>query len=226
MKDVLFYEKVIRKSPLFCGMTAEDIRKAVALFGGEIKKYPKGEMLHLPMTAFARFGFVLSGKVHACCDDIDGNRMIMADVSEGVTFGESLCFLGIKDSPVYVYASEDSVVLWLSADVLFDGGTDGTVPGLQRRFASLLASRTLAMNSRIQILSKKTIREKLTVYFGELSSACGKDVFEIPMNREDMASYIGADRAAMSRELSRMKRDGIIDYHKNTVRLIRKIGEQ
>ena len=57
---------------------------------------------------------VLSGVVQACMDDVEGNRVIMAEVTAGNTFGESLCFLGIQDSPVYVYASEQAEVVWIS----------------------------------------------------------------------------------------------------------------
>ena len=76
------------------------------------------------------------------------------------------------------------------------------------------------MNTRIQILSKLSIREKLITLFSSYSSD-GSESFVLPFNREDMAAYIGADRSAMSRELSKMKKEGIIDFHKEAFRILR-----
>ena len=210
------YKTVLLKSPLFAGMTDSGIDGALELLNGKVRVYEKGDLIHKPWTMLTEFGLVLSGVVQACSDDIDGNRMIMTEVQPGTTFGESLCYLKTKDSPVYIHASEDASVLWLSLDILCSDTTDKQVHEMQKRFMRLLASRTLAMNNRIQILSRLTIRDKLIVYFSELSAAAGKNTFNVPLNREDMATYIGADRAALSRELSKMRKEGIIDFYKNS----------
>ena len=86
---------------------------------------------------------------------------------------------------------------------------------------AMLAKRALAMNDRIQILSKLRLREKLMTYFTELSREQKSKVLTLPFNREDMAAYIGTNRSALSRELSRMKQDGIIDYEGRTVRILK-----
>ena len=143
----------------------------------------------------------------------------MAEVVPGSSFGESLCFLQTKESPVYIMAMEDTVLLRLSTDALQTAGNDN--PELQRRFTAVLAGKTLMMNNRIQVLSKLSIRGKLTAYFTELAAAQGSSVIRLPMNRDDTAAYIGANRSALSRELARMKADGLIDYRKNVVRILR-----
>lgn len=221
MEDIIRYEKALGSNQLFADMSREEMKNAVRLLCGKVENFPKGTLVHRPWTALSRFGLVLSGSVQACCDDFDGNRMIMALVQPGVTFGESLCFLKIPDSPVYIYASEDSALLWLSAENLYNGSAEAPVLAMQARFTALLAARTLAMNSRIQTLSKISLREKLMVYFSQQAAAAGSTRFRIPLNREDMATYIGANRASLSRELSKMKREGVIDYDKNDFTLLR-----
>lgn len=208
-------------NPLFAGMDAETIDRAAILLDGYLRRYARGELLHRPWTRMDRFALVLSGTAQACADDIDGNRMILTDVQPGVTFGESLCFLRIAESPVYIVASTETEVLWLSAEALYGARSEGMIPELQRRFTALLAARTLTMNSRIRILSRRSIREKLLVYFGECAAKAGGEEFTVPFSREDMAVYIGSDRSALSRELSRMRKDGIIDYRRNRFRLLR-----
>lgn len=209
------YQKIICRNPLFSGMTDGELKESVALMGGNIREYEKGELLHQPWSGFSGFGLVLSGVVQACCDDYDGNRMIMAEVLPGVTFGESLYFLQVTDSPVYIYASEDAAVLWLFLDHLYRGSTEPRVQEMEKRFTALIASRAIGMNNRIQVLSKITIRDKLLVYFSQMSESAGCTTFTVPLNREDMATYIGTNRTALSRELSKMKQEGIIEYRKN-----------
>ena len=209
------YYAVLSACPLFSGMNREETDNAAALMEGKTTSYKKGDFLHSPGTPFTAFGLVLSGTVYACTDDINGSRMIMAQVGPGNTFGEALCFLSVPEPPVYVTAASDAEVLWLSPSPLFGGQNGGRESGMEKRFAAVLAGRTLKMNGRIQILSKRSIREKLIVLFSELKSGREDDTITVPFSREDMAAYIGTDRSALSRELSAMKREGLIDYRKN-----------
>lgn len=209
------YYAVLSACPLFSGMNREETDNAATLMEGKTTSYKKGDFLHSPGTPFTAFGLVLSGTVYACTDDINGSRMIMAQVGPGNTFGEALCFLSVPEPPVYVTAASDAEVLWLSPSPLFGGQNGGRESGMEKRFAAVLAGRTLKMNGRIQILSKRSIREKLIVFFSELKSGREDDTITVPFSREDMAAYIGTDRSALSRELSAMKREGLIDYRKN-----------
>ena len=220
------YDRILRACVLFRCLSGEEAEKAFDILGAEYGAYTKGELLHPPYTEMKMFGLVLSGVVQACMDDVEGNRMIMAEVVPGVTFGEALCFLRQKDSPVYVCASAPAEVLWLSAEALFGGCPDALTLRLQRQFAAMLASRTLAMNDRIQVLSKVKLRDKLICYFSQLSQSQKSCTFLLPMNRDDLAAYLGTNRSALSRELSNMKKAGIIDYHRNTVKLMKAESEK
>ncbi len=242
---------VILKNPLFSGMDDTELTESLRLLSAFVSTYRRDERLHAPYTRLERFGLVLRGSLKVCCDDIDGGRMLMADVQPGVTFGESLCFLGIVDSPAYIYASVDTAVLWLSDAALHTAGGTGDDPGtdraektgnpgnpaflpaLRERFTSLLCHRTLSMNSRIQTLTKLSLREKLLFFLSQAAreaftrrSGGGRSQsvlsrpFDISMSRDDLASYIGANRTAVSRELSNMKKDGLIDYAGSTFRLL------
>ena len=209
----------LRVHPLFAGMDDGALRNALETLKAESTEYHRGAVVHAPGTPMERFGLVLSGMVQVCVDDIEGNRMIMAEVLPGVSFGESLCFLRTKDSPVYAFAAEDSRLLWLSADALLSEPENRACSDLQRRFTAALAAKNLSMNNRIQVLSKLSLREKLTAWFTELAAAQGSDTVRLPMNREDTAAWIGANRSALSRELARMKKEGLIDYRRETIKL-------
>lgn len=212
--------KAIRGCALFDGLDDDGLEKALEILEAKSSFYYKGEYLHTPYTRMKRFGMVLSGVVQACMDDIEGNRMIMAEVVPGGTFGESLCLLAISDSPVYVYASEASEVLWFSVAELFGDSPNAFAAQMQKQFTAMLAARTLSMNDRIQVLSKIRLRDKLTTYFSQMSQQSRSLTFQLPMNRDDLATYMGTNRSALSRELAQMKKEGLIDYYRNTIRVL------
>ena len=213
-------KKILLGNPLFKGLDQDELDQQLKIMKAKKTCSKRGEMLQSLGVPFRKFGIVLSGAVQVCTDDIEGTRMIMAEVASGSSFGESHCFLQTMESPVYIFASEDSEVLWLSTEELFsDSGT--FYPEIRRRFTAALAMKTLSMNNRIQVLSKLSLRGKLTAYFTELAAAQGSSVIRLPMNREDTAAYIGTNRSSLSRELAKMKEDGLIDYWKNEVRILK-----
>ena len=214
------YRRILNRCPLFSLLDDNELRYALELFDADPVFFKKGELIHFAGNTLNRFGAVLSGRIHVCSDDIEGNRVIMASVLPGGTFGESLCFLKIKEAPCFIMAADNSYVLMLSTEKLYPAAPGETDIKIQKCFTSMIASRALQMNSRIQVLSKPTIRKKLIFLFTELYHENKANTFTLPFDRNDMASYIGVNRSALSRELSNMKKDGLIDFYKDTVKII------
>lgn len=211
-------KELLQKNILFADLSDSELEQSLELMDALKREYKKGDFLRSAGEPSCRFGLVLYGSVQACCDDIDGNTMIMANVVPGETFGESLCYLGIAESPVYIRAFSDTSVLWLSTSKLGDCSCPLSVKMLSR-LSEMLARRALAMNDRIQILSKPTLRDKLTAFFTQWERNCGSSTFSIPFDRESMAVYLGVNRASLSRELSAMQKEGRIEFYKNSFRL-------
>ena len=206
---------ILKRNPLFTGLDADGLVRMLAAMKAEKTCYERGEVIQAVGKPVSRFGLVLRGAVQVCVDDIEGNRMIMAEVAPGASFGESLCYLQTKESPVYIQAMEETALIRLSTEALHS--EDAFDPELQRRFTAALAGKTLTMNNRIQVLSRLSLRGKLTAYFTELAAEQGSNVILLPMNRDDTAAYIGANRSALSRELAQMKAECLIDYRKNEI---------
>ena len=209
---------VLRLCPLFSDLTDEEIQDTLKFYDAITKKHPKGEFVLKAGEPVKRFGLLLSGSVHIMMDDLDGQHMIMATVVPGQTFAESLCYQGEKESPVYAQADENSEILWLSA-----GGLTGEMGSGHcmhcRRFILMLAKKTLSMNDRIQVLSKPTLREKLLTLLAQHCTREGKN-FNLPFDRNAMATYLGVNRSALSRELSLLKKEGRIDFYKNSFSIL------
>ena len=215
------HEDLIRACPLFAGLDEKNLAYALDFFSASERDYKKGDFLNRIGFPLPAFGLVLSGGIQVYMDDIDGHEMIMANVEPGGTFGESLCYLSLE-APIYIRAISDCTILWLSTDrVCRVEETDARALTLSARFTAMLARRALSMNDRIQILSKPTLRRKLIAFFTQYAHAQHGYTFEIPFSRADMAVYLGTDRTALSRELARMKREGLIDFHKNSFRILK-----
>lgn len=205
---------------LFKGLSADDTDKALKLLGAEKRRYIRGEALNRPSEPLDRFGLVLDGCVQVFQYDASGDTTLMASVESGKSFGESLNYLGIP-AHVFINAAVDTEVLCLDIRRLSHRTGDHFEIELLERFTALLARKTLEMNNRIQMLSKLTIRDKLMTFFLQCELSSGNNEFTIPFDREQMSVYLGVNRSSLSRELSAMKKDGIIDFSKNRIRLLR-----
>ncbi len=208
---------LLRKCPLFSPMSDFEIAHALTLFDARSAAYARGEILHRMGEPLPAFAVVLSGTVQVYSDDLDGNRMLMANVEPSGMFGESLAYLHIP-APVYIQTGSGAEVLWLDPACLHL--SDPAARALHARFTAALAVRALSMNERIQILSKPTLREKILCFLSEAERKNGAPTFTVPFDREGLATYLGANRTALSRELSKMKEEGIIDYYKNSFKIL------
>lgn len=217
----MLHHPTISHCPLFQGLSPEALDYALGYFDAHVKSYEKGAFLHQVSFPLERFGLVLAGTIQVYMDDMDGHHIIMNSVGPGGLFGEAYCFLG-TDAPIYICAVSEAEILWMSparvkAPRLPLQPQD---QALANRFVAALASRTLSLNQRIQILSRSTLRMKLITFLSQYAAAQG-DTFTVPFDRASMANFLGADRSALSRELSRMRKEGILDYHRNQFRILK-----
>lgn len=210
----------IDQCPLFQGLSPEKKDYALSYFDAKVKRYEKGQFLHRVSFPLQRFGLVLAGTVQVYMDDMDGHHIIMNNVGPGESFGEAYCFLG-TDAPIYICAVTEAEVLWMSPARIKAPSPPFQAMDweLSNRFISALAARTLSMNQRIQILSQGTLRRKLITFLSQYATTQG-DTFTIPFDRASMATFLGVDRSSLSRELSKLRQEGILDFHRNQFRIL------
>lgn len=212
---------ILLKTYIFDGLSETELDDALLYLSAREKKYKKGQTLITLGSEITEFGIITSGSAQISCDDINGNQMIMATVTKGDMFAESLAVTANSDSPIYATATEDATVIWLKARPIRQNIADTPLhTKIISNFTKAVALKCLSMNDRIQILSKKTIREKVIAYISLISEREKKDKIIVPLTRQDMASYLGVERSALSRELSKMQKDGIISFKGNQFRFL------
>lgn len=212
---------ILSHSILFSGCSEGEIAQLCTVLHTLERHYPRGASLIRAGDALPAFGLLLSGAVQVSMDDMDGNHIVMANVSPGSTFAEAMACSGVAESPISAVAVQESTVLWFYGSFLMDPVffSDPLCARFGANFIRAIAQRSLRFNDRIQVLSKKSIREKLITFFSQQMHYQKSREIVLDMDRSALADYLGVERSALSRELSRMRKDGIIDYRKNQFRI-------
>ena len=156
----------------------------------------------------------------SCCD-IWGNNSILGNVSPGSVFAEVYACIPGQPMLVSVSAAEDTEILFMNAGRILTTCTNAC-PFHSRLAQNLLfvcAKKSLSLSQRMLHTSPKSIRGRLMSYFSECAKRSGGSSFIIPYNRQQLADYLNVDRSTMCNELSKMQRDGLIEYEKNKILL-------
>ncbi len=210
-------------TPLFYGASPKETEEMITCLGARQRHYKKGEAVHHIGDVISTVGLVVSGSVLIENDDVWGNRSILDKVERGQIFGETYACIPGERMMVSVAAAEPSEILF------FDVGKMWKVcPNACRHHHRLIqnllmisAQKNLNLSRRIFHTSSKSIRGRLFSYLSYQSVKYGSREFVLPFNRQQLADYLGVDRSAMSNELSKMQREGLIQLDKNHVRLPR-----
>lgn len=208
------------KIDLFEGIRGEDAERMMSCFGASFRRFRAGSEICDYSGSGDDVGIMLGGDAAMIRTDEDGEIAVMELFSEGDIFGEVLAFSNDAGDSVKVVAEIDCEVMFIKYAAITKRCERACEhhSRLVSNMFGLIAKKTLSLSRRIEILSKKTTREKLMYYFGILAKNCGRE-FDLPMSVTRLAAYICADRSAMTRELSRMQADGLIEMEKRRVRL-------
>ena len=217
---------VLSNTPLFRGISAEDLPGLLACVEARERRCRKGELLLRRGERTDRLGLVRSGAVHMVREDCWGGRTIVGTAGPGDIFAESYA-LGGQPLGVSVLAAADTEVLTLSAGRAVSGCRQ-VCPCHQRltqNLLALLAEKYLMLTAKMGHMARRTTREKLLSYLSAQALAAGGPEFDIPLDRQQLADYLAVDRSAMSAALGKLRREGVLAFRKNHFHLLRGLEE-
>lgn len=211
---------IIKNNPLFDGIVYSDFEKMYHCIDGRTQSYKKDDIILLSGDTVDFVGLILSGRVKIIKEDINGNTTILAELATSELFGEVFACAGIDHSPVTVQASEGSEILFINYKRIITTCSSACSfhSRLIENMLKLIAEKNLMLNQKIEILSKRTTREKLLMFLNTQKGTAKK--FTIPYNREEMAYYLCVDRSSMSNELCKMRDEGLIKFNKNQFEIL------
>lgn len=207
----------IAETELFKGSSIEEIRNMLDCLQAKVKKFAKGEYVYRTGDKVNLLGLILSGSVNIERDEILGNHTIFSNIQAGNVFAETYACLGKEPLMINVVTVEKTEILFLNMEHLLKTCSSNcefhnkTIKNL----LSVLSKKNLNLTRKINILTQRSIREKILTYLSFQSIKNGSSKFEIPFNRQQLADYLCVDRSALSAELSRMQKENLISYHKN-----------
>ena len=219
----------LKQNPLFRDMTEQEIKDVFQVLAPAVKCFPKNTVIHRAGDTLDSIGLVKKGRVRIENYDILGNKNIFDDVGEGGIFGETYACIPEKPLLVHVTAAEDAEVLYLNIETIVDSVSAGGFRHnqLAANLLRITAEKNFMLSRKIINTSAKSIRGRLISFLSEQEIKNESREFVIPFDRQALADYLQVDRSAMSAELSKMKKEGILDYKKNHfVILTEKIEEQ
>jgi CRP-like cAMP-binding protein len=218
------YIDLLLDNLLFQNINQTDIETMLECMKPYVKFYKKGNYIMYSGNNIKSIGVVLNGTVHMLKEDVWGNQAILAVMPEKSIFGETFVCSRSYNSTVSFRAATDCDILFLSFDKVLHSCSKACEfhNKLIDNIVILIARKNIQLMEKLEIISSKTLREKILIYLSRQAQRNNRLKFTIPMGRLELAEYLGADRSALSRELSRMKDEGLIDYDKNTFQLYEK----
>jgi CRP-like cAMP-binding protein len=212
--------ETVKSNSLFRGIAFSDFERIVPCLSAKTVVYKKDDVILLSGDAANFVGLILSGSVQIIKEDRSGRSAILTKLGVPELFGEVFACAEITQSPVTVLAAEDAEILLIDYRKIITSCIAACPfhARLIENMLKLIARKNLLLNQKIEVLSKRTTREKLLAFF-EIQRGMAKR-FTIPYNREELAHYLCVDRSAMSNELCKMRDEGLIRFQKSTFEII------
>lgn len=218
------YDKYIQdlpRSDLFSDINPDELTKLLSCIDAKCVHYKKDDFIIEKGNVVTDVGIMLSGQSRSIKWDLSGRLIILTFIETGSVVGAMVAAKSNHVSPVSIQSTEDSVVMLIPFNRIITRCANNCSQHEQllRNYISAVAEKGLELYERINCLLEPTVRDKILTYLSRISHEQNSRTFSIPINRNAMAEYLNIERSALSRELSNMKSDGLIDYHKNCFKL-------
>lgn len=216
---------LLYKNPLFNNFDKTTLEIFINSIDHKILYLDKDETLFYECDFFPYLCLLLEGEIMLSKSDEYGNRNIIDIVREGHMFAEAFSFTTDKISPVTAQAVKKCTVLLVNTDKLLrtennDIEIIANKYQLVSNLLNIFANKNMILLSKIEIISRRNTREKILHYLELQKEVNHNKIFTIPYSRKEMADFLGVDRSALSRELGKLKEEGIIDFDKNIFKIL------
>ena len=220
MNDFLI--KAFDSHPMFEGISLTNCEALTNCLGCTEKTYMKDQIISTAELYSRQIGIIVSGCIHTIQEDVWGRCAFLSYTNEDGIFGDVLIGGSSAERGIIYKAAEPTTVLYLPVDRILHPCRNSCPfhHELSRNLFRMISQKNAVLTEKIEVTSKSSLREKILAYLSIEAHRSGSTGFTIPLNRSEMADYLCTNRSALSRELAKMKKDGIIDYESNTFRIL------
>lgn len=205
--------EILSRTPLFASLDPEDLPSMLSCLSAKTVSADKGSPVFLEGDPANYVAVVLSGAVQVVRDDYYGNRSVLTVAEPGDLFAEAFACAGLDTMPVSVIAVKDSRIMLLDCKKVLTVCSNACPfhTRLVNNLLRVVAQKNLALNRKIQVMSHRTTKEKIMAYLLEQAKRLNSAEFTIPYDRQALADYLGVERSAMSTEIGKLKKAGVLD---------------
>lgn len=216
------WETLLSKIELFQNMSGDQINNLLICLKPKICNYKKGEYVAIAGDTFEGIGVILEGVVMVAKENAAGNRVILAKFQKEHLLGEMVAFTEINVWPATITALEDCSIMFIEPRKIISSCEKACIShtSLILNMLKMISKRAMILNRKVEYLAIKSMREKISTYLLEQYHKTGKTTFMIELNRNELADFLNVSRPSMSREIAKMKEEGIIDYYKSSFKII------
>lgn len=198
---------------LFENISEKNILKLKRILSANTVKYKKNVNILSNVNPDNFIALVDSGSVQFIFNDYDGNKTIIEELNAGEIFGNLIS--NITSEEITCITKEDTQITYIEFDEITN---DEIIKNdfyiiFIKNLIKLLTDQLTTRNNRIELLTKRSTRDKILAYFKNESQKRGTKKFNMPMTFTELANYLSVDRSAMSREIKYLKEDGFIEVN-------------
>jgi CRP-like cAMP-binding protein len=216
------YISILKGTKLFSGVGEEDIEAMLGCLQANHRSFKKGDYILREGERIDRIMILAKGKLLVQQDDFWGNRSMVGLAVSGDIFAESYSLTG-ETLEVSVLAATDCEILFFNASKAVSGCAQvcSFHEQLSRNLLGILARKNLLLTEKMRHMARKTTREKLLSYLSAQALQASGPEFDIPLDRQQLADFLGVERSAMSAALGKLRDEGVLEFRKNHFRLLR-----
>lgn len=214
------YLSLLTKTIPFSGFSIQEVSEAIENLRLSTTVYKKGDIIFSQGERVSRSGIIISGSITAQSVSYSGQQRVISVLSAGDVFGDVLMSSERFPIPVSVSTREDTEVLFLSVSKLTEKSEDPLCMRILLNMLRGVSEKFWVLNRKIAYLSAKSLRARISLFLLDNIKDRGVSTFNVEYSREELASLLSVNRSALSRELSRMQSEGILEFYKSTFKIL------
>lgn len=209
------YFEVLAELDLFKNFSRDELKARLDASGYEVKRYEKDQIIHLENEVCQSLDIILEGKVAVQKIDEEGNVLTINIFAAPEIIGAHLIFSTRNIYPMTVLADSEVVILRLNRELIVELGQSD--PDFMVDLLQIISDRIMILADKIRTISHKTIREQITAFLTYEFYLQKSRVLKLNYTKKELAERLGVQRTSLSRELNKMRRDGLIEYDARTI---------
>jgi CRP-like cAMP-binding protein len=221
---MMSYYPVLKNCALFRRIGESELEQLVKCLDAQPRSYQAEDYIFLAGDVINMVGIVLSGVVEVMKENLAGNKHILAFLGPADMFAEGIVCTVKRISPVTVRVKEDAKILFIPYERIIKscGNTCDFHISLIQNMMVVLGEKNVNLNRKLELLALKGMRDKIALFLLNEAGERGSSMFQIMLNRTELADYLNVSRTSMCRELARMKDEGLIDYYGSSFKLVKR----